>query len=429
MKMRSMDRPLVHAMTTVWTAFLFLPSLPAGAQDCGTWSQVASDGPTPRSYARMVFDSRRDVTVLFGGSRSLRGLGDTWEWDGATWRLVATTGPAPREKHAMVYDSVRGVTLLFGGTEPYSTKYNDTWEWDGVEWRRVAIGGPTPRFLHAMAFDSARGVAVLFGGTGERGNLRDTWEWDGSIWNQVADGGPTGRYNHSMAHDAARGVTLLFGGLRQGTDRSRTWKWDGATWSIAATTGPPPRVGTAMAYDSARQATILFGGSDTAFERLGDTWEWDGGTWTRVADSGPSPRTAHDLAYDATREVVLAFGGSSNADTWTFGGSAGSIHMTPLYSACPGTGPGAVSWACGSPNGEVALLFAQYTGQFRIPIGPCAGVRLGLGWQQLRVVKTGLSDARGRGRIEVEHGPQACGGHVQILDVSTCATSNVVLVE
>lgn len=233
-----------------------------------------------------------------------------------------------------------------------------------------------------------------------------------------------------MCFDEARGVVVLFGGMLQGSDRERTWQWDGVSWSIAAEVGPGKRLSTAMAYDSERGVSILFGGySDYYPTRLGDTWEWDGTVWTRLTDIGPPARSAHAMAYDVARRSVVLAGGGSDESTWAFGGSGGSIHMTPLYSACPGSGSGAVSWACGSPNGEVALLFAMTTGSFRVPSGPCVGTRLGLGVPHLQLVESGFSDHRGRGRIEVEHGPHACGGYIQLLDLTACSTSNTALVE
>ena len=58
------------------------------------WVQVNStQAPPGRQLAAMSFDSRRGVTVLFGGSDAQIGstgpqppnFSDTWEWDGATW--------------------------------------------------------------------------------------------------------------------------------------------------------------------------------------------------------------------------------------------------------------------------------------------------------------------------------------------------------
>jgi hypothetical protein len=56
----------------------------------------------------MAYDSKRERTVLFGGSAGNVKFNDTWEWDGDNWTQVADTGPSARGGHAMAYDSNRG---------------------------------------------------------------------------------------------------------------------------------------------------------------------------------------------------------------------------------------------------------------------------------------------------------------------------------
>ncbi|MFY9436735.1 MAG: hypothetical protein WAQ42_07490, partial [Limnochordia bacterium] len=56
------------------------------------------------------------------------------------WRLIGTEGPPPRHSPGMVYDSARNVVVMFGGItgrEREGILYGDTWEWDGVEWRQA----------------------------------------------------------------------------------------------------------------------------------------------------------------------------------------------------------------------------------------------------------------------------------------------------
>src|SRR5262245_36343262 len=86
----------------------------------------------------------------------------------------------PRHSHALAYDSRRGVTVLFGGTHDNTVENGDTWEWDGIQWALRAASGPSPRHSHAMAYDEARGVTVLFGGDPSGAGMSgETWEWDG----------------------------------------------------------------------------------------------------------------------------------------------------------------------------------------------------------------------------------------------------------
>ena len=130
-------------------------------------------------------------------------------------RKAPDASPGPRIAHAMAYDSRRGVTVLFGGSTSGFSLLGDTWEWDGTTWTQRMVLGPGPRFRHAMAYDSRRGVTVLFGGVGRLFYLNDTWEWDGTTWTQRTPAlSPSPRYA-PMAYDTARGVTVLFGGGQQ----------------------------------------------------------------------------------------------------------------------------------------------------------------------------------------------------------------------
>jgi len=303
-------------------------------QNCLVWEVKSSPPLSPPSTsvgAGMVYDSVRRVAVLFTGS-------ETWEWNGQVWTRRAIAGPIPRSDFAMAYDSRRGVTVLFGG---YGR--DDTWEWDGTTWTQRAVPGPAVRGGHAMAYDTTRGVTVLFGGYYYDRSYHyfgDTWEWDGALWTLRSTVGPSSRHGHSIVFDPVRGVTVLFGGLRRDACccfeyLAETWEWDGARWTLRAETGPRGRYGTAMAYDSARDVTVLFGGyfnddcyGDGSGDYLGDTWEWDGTVWVPRSTGGPSPRSGHAMGYDAARGVTVLFGGhrydSSRpypGDTWEWDGT------------------------------------------------------------------------------------------------------------
>ena len=236
------------------------------------WSLESTSGPAPRYGHAIVFDSRRGVVVLFGGIDAEYGhcvpglcgyptFGDTWEWDGTTWELRGTNGPSPRSYHAMAFDSDRGVTVLHGGQERYVSPWEpdvvgDTWEWDGTTWALRTTDGPHPRSGHAMAFDSARGVAVMFGGFDY-----DTWEWDGTTWTDRTNVGPWPRLGAAMAYDSARGVTVLFGGYDGMNDGfvyfDDTHEWDGSVWRLRAASGPEGEWLISMAFDSLREVMVL----------------------------------------------------------------------------------------------------------------------------------------------------------------------------
>jgi hypothetical protein len=187
-------------VTVMVSLVVLLSLLPTAASAQVVWTQAEDSASKSATRQPLAFDSKRGVTVSFGGC-SGEGLGlphgDTWEWNGAKWKRVSTTGPSPRQSRALVYDSAREVTVLFGGfvcgAAAPDNFVEDTWEWDGGTWTQVATSGPSPR-VAPMVYDSARGVSVLFGGVGSS-ELSDTWEWDGERWTQVSSTGPGPRYN------------------------------------------------------------------------------------------------------------------------------------------------------------------------------------------------------------------------------------------
>jgi Immunoglobulin domain len=99
--------------------------------DCGGFSQSA-----------IAYDSRRHVSVLFGGSSLTGNAPGTLEFPVVNpvsppqgianiWYplyIYLPSQPPMRSRHAMAYDSRRGVTVLFGGENSSGTPLGDTWE-------------------------------------------------------------------------------------------------------------------------------------------------------------------------------------------------------------------------------------------------------------------------------------------------------------
>ena len=163
-----------------------------------TWARVASQSPPARQAHTMVFDERRERTVVFGGTGSYAPgqpaprLGDLWEFDGQRWRAVKfADGPGPRTSPGAAFDSKRGITVVFGGVDS-SGFLGDLWAWNGTAWRKLAdasSAGPAPRAMGHLAYDQKRDRLVLFGGREgwPDGDLNDTWEWDGATWRRIGN--------------------------------------------------------------------------------------------------------------------------------------------------------------------------------------------------------------------------------------------------
>ncbi len=97
---------------------------------------------------------------------------------------------------------------------------------------------------------------------------------------------------------------------------------------------------------------------------------------------------------------------------------------------CPSGGPIQIEWSDATPEGQVALIFARNTGSFTIPNNrPCPGTQLGLGSNQIQLAWQGGAGQNGSRTLNASAGPAACGGYLQLLDLTTCGTSNVARIE
>ena len=100
--------------------------------------------PRARYWHSAAFDRADGQLVLFGGDGGSGYLDDTWFYDvgAGTWRPVRSEeAPRPRINAAMVYDSAREVVVLFGGLAEEFAILQDTWVFGrteaGGEWTPI----------------------------------------------------------------------------------------------------------------------------------------------------------------------------------------------------------------------------------------------------------------------------------------------------
>lgn len=248
--------------------------------DGSAWTRVLpAHSPPARSAAMACFDVRRRVVLLFGGE--LRGnpptyFSDTWEWDGIDWRQLATSGPSPRSYAGLAFDHANGVPLLFGGRDGNS-EMNDMWRLVSGGWQPITTIGPPPSSDFVFCSDPGRREIVLSG----RYQLPigfATWVWNGTAWLQYAI--PNGYMQFpspAAAYDAVRRrIVVVYDPIRQGgLNRTvGTIEWDGTTW-IPRSPGQSPYVqwGTRLAFDTVTGRVLLFGGAhEDSF--IVHTWEY-----------------------------------------------------------------------------------------------------------------------------------------------------------
>lgn len=275
---------------------------------------------TPLAYSWQTTDS-----LLFGGRvdnpfPELRE--DTWIFDGVTWtQLAPANHPDQRHGHGLIYDSTRDVHVLFGGG-PFGSPWDDTWEFDGTDWQEVAVTNrPPARMFHSMVFDDFRGKAIVFGGSIGLQQMNDTWQFDGSDWSQIAtQNAPSPRSNAAMAFSLSTCHMLLFGGLQDPgpgqQDLNDTWLFDGSDWQqLQPTTQPPAGHDRALVYE-AHTNTFLLTGGNVAGDGM-DSWRFDGTDWTQVTTATrPGRRVGHAAVYDLSTNRTVIYGGRWPAATW-----------------------------------------------------------------------------------------------------------------
>lgn len=329
--------------------------------------------PGPRYGHGMVYDSKRGVTVFFGGEFSEIGgapeyYGDTWEYDGVSWKPIRIDGPSPspRSRHAMCYDSWHHQVMLFGGKGNAGTS-NDLWAYESTgpqqgKWtlQKPPAGGVLPMALSAtaMAFDDSTGLIHVAGGTPDPSvsgfpYTRNAWTWDTTLFRWELDkvrigygaaGRGSGLTSHTMIFDEKRKWILAFGGYGPFglyiQANHRIWHLNSLEGTELGTLSG--YVDGATVHNTRHDIYFEFGGLDfdagqikegqgspglenvlyPQFDRFNEGYDP-----TRISvwmDNGfpelrPEPRTQLAMVYDKKRDVTVLFGGVGGArfrDTW-----------------------------------------------------------------------------------------------------------------
>jgi hypothetical protein len=114
--------------------------------------QTTPVGLIPRTGMALAGGPEQSA-VLFGGQATTT-LGDTWIFRGTTWTQYQGSGPPPAADCRMVYDHKRDVTVLLHPN-------GETWEWNDYDWRRTpATGGPGSWNRPAVSYVPLPGVGL-----------------------------------------------------------------------------------------------------------------------------------------------------------------------------------------------------------------------------------------------------------------------------
>ncbi|HRZ78924.1 MAG TPA: C-type lectin domain-containing protein, partial [bacterium] len=219
---------MAFAAGSVNRTVLYTKDAKTYSYDGTNWTLRGSSAlPGNREGARMVYDSYNNKIVLFGGgyygSGSYYFAEGTYQYDYSsnTWTKVCGSGtacstqPPDRNDFAMVFDAKRNVTVLYGGRG----FLGDTWEWNGTSWTERTItdpegdGNPANSMVSPeMAYHSESGSVLLFGGDLETDTFV-IWKYDGTSYKLISSTRETLRKYHSSAYFADAGRMVFHGGL------------------------------------------------------------------------------------------------------------------------------------------------------------------------------------------------------------------------
>ena len=236
----------------------------------GSWTNMnPPTRPSAREQVGLAYDAQSERLILFGGGDHIAHVysNETWayEFGTNTWtNLNPSNPPSARYDLGMVYDSRADRVILFGGAA--STQNNETWAYDFEtnRWTRLSPStAPSPRQAHGMTYDLESDRVVLFGGAYNRNN--ETWAYDFTTdaWTQMRPAThPSGRWGARMAYSPHTDRAVLFGGWA-GSYNNETWAYDFNTNSWKELRPPATPGGLeapALTYDSCTRRFVLFGG-------------------------------------------------------------------------------------------------------------------------------------------------------------------------
>lgn len=305
------------------------------------WDLALLPASVPRHSHSLIYDSRRDRLVFFGGADNRDGVpytffNDVWELSLANpdaWRRMEVRGtpPSPRAFPAAIYDPVRDRMIVTGGAHIF-TYYDDVWalSFEGTPtWTQLhpsmPFGGPQPRGFHVTVYDPMRDRLILHGGVGMFDRFSDAWELSlagNPVWRRLTVLGPR-LFGHTAVYDPVHDEVVAYGGWGDNFNGyipvNKSFKLAlGAVpprWSeVTPVVSPPIPYGHQGIYDPGNRRMVVW---QTGWA------EWIWGTWQLSLDGGPfvwsqvltrgeiGPRSFQTAVYDPVRHRMIVHGGQN----------------------------------------------------------------------------------------------------------------------
>ncbi len=269
----------------------------------------------------------------------------------------------------------------------------------------------------------------------------------GGVWSQTAkllasDGEYYDLFGSSVSLNGEVAIVGAIGDNDRGADSGSAYVFQkvGGVWIEAAKL----RASDGAGFDEFGRSVSIIGdtavvgahqdddrgnlsGSAYIFKKVGGVWTE--GAKLFASDAAREDYFGHSVSIDGNAGIVGALGKS---DLGIYSGAAYVFDLNcgptlRMVGRCPGRTDFVLEGA--TADGRVAFLYARGPGRLRVPDGnPCAGTRLGLDatTQLASVVR---ADGAGTASLPANVPAGACGRvYVQGLDLESCGTTNVVLV-
>jgi hypothetical protein len=263
------------------------------------WTKMfPSTSPGGSSGGYMIYDSRADRCILSIVDDNYTEL-QTWAYDvdTNTWEQLAD-GPRVMVGQRLVYNSKADRTILFGGYGPPWTFgqgiLDETWAynyntntWTNMNPRHQ----PAARNYQGMAYDSRADRVVMWGKVYYHPNKDLVWTYDynTNTWQSFAyTNGPGMRDYIDLVYDARADRIIMYGGYDYGSTETWTYNLNTHTWKqMQPLNNPGARSRYSMVYVKDLNKAILYGGQDGPTYDIykTDTWSYSlrTNTWTNIA--------------------------------------------------------------------------------------------------------------------------------------------------
>lgn len=263
------------------------------------WTQVfPAVSPGGSSGGSMTYDSQADRCILSIVADDYSAL-QTWAYDANTntWTRLAD-GPRVAVGQRIVYDSKADRIILFGGFGPPWTYgqgiFHETWAYDynTDTWTNMQPRSyPPGRNYQGMTYDSRADRVVMWGKVYFHPNKAVVWTYDynTNVWQSFAyTNGPALRDYINLVYDERADRVIMYGGYDYGNDETWIYNLNTHTWKPMQPTNNPGLLSRySMVYASNVNRTILYGGQEGPTYDIykTDTWSYSlrFDRWTNIS--------------------------------------------------------------------------------------------------------------------------------------------------